>query len=311
MTLDDCRQFYAEEIRFAANVSSPGLVDAFARVPRESFLGPPPWYIGWKPGYEGGKTEDPRQLYHNVLVAIDVSRSLNNGQPGALAQWIDGLSLQPGNRVFHLGCGLGYYSAIIAEVIGNEGEVIAAEIDPELAARAKENLAGYPNVTVYSGDGVALDPGACDAILINAGVTQPHVPWLTRLKEGGRLVFPLTFAEKHAGVGVMAKVTRAGERFGAQVLTQVAIYNCATLRDASVEPRLRQIMTSRDILNWKSIRIDPHEQDQTCLLHSADVCLSTLSAEPSNPKPPDDGNQHPATDNRNGQEAKSVSQSPV
>jgi protein-L-isoaspartate(D-aspartate) O-methyltransferase len=299
MTLEDCRQFYAEEIRFAANISSPALGDAFARVPRENFLGPPPWYIGWKPGYEGGKTEDARQLYHNVLVAIDLNRCLNNGQPGALAQWIDALSLEPGSRTFHLGCGLGYYTAIIAEVVGNEGRVIAAEVDPQLAAQAKENLAGYPNAAVYSGDGVALDPGACDAILINAGVTQPHAPWLMRLKEGGRLIFPLTFSEKNAGVGVMAKVTRIGERFSAQVLTQVAIYNCTTLRDASLEPRLRQIMTSRDILNWKSVRIAPHEQDETCLLHAADTCLSTLSVESSNPKPSDDANQHRSANDRN------------
>ena len=46
MSLEDCRAFYAQEIRFAANVTTPGLVEAFARVPRENFLGPPPWLIG-------------------------------------------------------------------------------------------------------------------------------------------------------------------------------------------------------------------------------------------------------------------------
>jgi hypothetical protein len=41
MTLEDCRAFYSQEIRFAANLSTPGLVEAFAHVPRENFLGPP------------------------------------------------------------------------------------------------------------------------------------------------------------------------------------------------------------------------------------------------------------------------------
>jgi len=46
MTLEDCRAFYAQEIRFAASLTTPGLVEAFARVPREKFLGPAPWLIG-------------------------------------------------------------------------------------------------------------------------------------------------------------------------------------------------------------------------------------------------------------------------
>jgi hypothetical protein len=36
MTVEDCRRFYAQEVRFAANISSPELVEAYASVPRES-----------------------------------------------------------------------------------------------------------------------------------------------------------------------------------------------------------------------------------------------------------------------------------
>jgi len=46
MTLDDCRSFYAEEVRWAANLNSAALVEPYARVPREKYLGPPPWQIG-------------------------------------------------------------------------------------------------------------------------------------------------------------------------------------------------------------------------------------------------------------------------
>ena len=42
MTLDECRRFYAEEIRLAAKVGSTALIEAFARLPRENFLGPGP-----------------------------------------------------------------------------------------------------------------------------------------------------------------------------------------------------------------------------------------------------------------------------
>jgi protein-L-isoaspartate O-methyltransferase len=46
ITLDDYRRFYAEEIRVSANLHSPALVEAFALVPREKYLGRPPWQIG-------------------------------------------------------------------------------------------------------------------------------------------------------------------------------------------------------------------------------------------------------------------------
>jgi protein-L-isoaspartate(D-aspartate) O-methyltransferase len=85
--------------------------------------------------------DDPRDLYHNVVVALDRAKDINNGQPSALATWIDTLALQPGDRAFHLGCGVGYYTAIIAEVVGPSGSVVALELQSDLAARAKENLA--------------------------------------------------------------------------------------------------------------------------------------------------------------------------
>lgn len=40
LTLEDYRRFYADEIRFVVNLDSAALVEAFARVPRERFIGP-------------------------------------------------------------------------------------------------------------------------------------------------------------------------------------------------------------------------------------------------------------------------------
>jgi len=281
MTLDDCRRFYAEEVRFAANISSPALVEAFARVPREKFLGPGPWQIAYPNIVLGGATyttiDDPRHLYHNVLIALDITRQLNNGQPGTLAHWIDALNLKTSERVFHLGCGVGYYTAIMAEVVGTGGSVVANEVDSDLAARARENLACYPNVTVQAGDGAAVDPGTCDAMLINAGVTHPHVPWLDRLSEGGRMVLPLTFARGATGVGqgVMARIIRERGGFSAQVITYAAIYSCTSVRDPELEPLLGKALATGALQKLKSVRRDPHDQTDTCVVHRRDVCLSS------------------------------------
>ncbi|MBZ5510013.1 MAG: hypothetical protein LAN70_02475 [Acidobacteriia bacterium] len=143
MTLEECRQFYADEVRFAANLSTPGLADAFARVRREQFLGPGPWQIASADvrgmsaatGIQMSYTpiDDPRHLYHNVVVVLDKDRDINNGQPSALGRWIDALQLQPGDRAYHLGCGVGYYTAIMAEVVGAGGSVVGCEVRPDLA----------------------------------------------------------------------------------------------------------------------------------------------------------------------------------
>jgi protein-L-isoaspartate(D-aspartate) O-methyltransferase len=289
MTLEDCRAFYAQEIRFAASLTTPGssgLVEAFARVPRENFLGPPPWLIGSAAARALSvvgigqmsyvSVEDPCDVYHNVVISLDRSKDINNGQPGSLALWIDALALKPGDRVFHLGCGAGYYTAIMAEVVGAGGSVVGVELDPGLAARAKENLSAYANVTVHAGDGAGFDPGACDAVFVNCGVTHPQSIWLDVLREGGRLIVPLTMAiNPTIGQGIMTKIMRAGARYSAEMVSPVGIFSGGSLRDPALEPLMANALRSGGLLKLKSIRRDVHEAADTCVLHASEVCLST------------------------------------
>ncbi|MGH9641579.1 MAG: protein-L-isoaspartate O-methyltransferase family protein, partial [Terriglobales bacterium] len=286
ITLEQCRRFYAEEIQYAANLRSPALIEAFARVPRENFLGPGPWQIG-APDLATGKVDylttassDPRHLYHNVTIALDPARNLCNGQPGSLAAWISALALQPGDRLYHLGCGVGYFTAIMAEAVGLSGRVVASEVDEGLAARARQNLVSYSNVEVQAADGAAFDPGMCDAIFINAGVTHPHPQWLDRLNEGGRMILPLTVPMgPMLGKGIMAKITRKNGGYAAQMVSFVAIYSCSSVRDAQLEPLLAKAMGTGALFKLKSVRRDVHEQTDTCIVHSQAMCLS--SSEPS------------------------------
>jgi protein-L-isoaspartate(D-aspartate) O-methyltransferase len=281
-TLDQRRRFYAEEIEMVANIESPRLVAAFARVPRERFLGPGPWQIAGESSLSHNRfrtTDDPRDLYHNVLVVLKAEQGLNNGQPTALASWIAALNLEPGDRVFHVGCGTGYYTAIMAEMIAPNGEVLAVELEPDLAGQAAENLKAYQSVSVQQGDGATIDPGPCDAMLINAGVTHPHLPWLRRLNERGRMVLPLTVTAKPgSGVGVMAGITRAHQHFAADIVSMVGIYSSPSVRDESIESLLRKALESRSLLRLKSVRLDPHQQTANCLVHTPTICLSSDEA---------------------------------
>jgi protein-L-isoaspartate(D-aspartate) O-methyltransferase len=118
-SIEEARQHYAEELRFTAKLGSRVIVDAFATVPRERFLGPGPWRVLSPMAmaeYWTTEDADPRHLYHDVLIAIDEERRLNNGQPSLWARMYDQLELSPGAHVVHVGAGTGYYSAILAEL---------------------------------------------------------------------------------------------------------------------------------------------------------------------------------------------------
>ncbi len=79
--LDLARRRYADELATTAPIRDPAVRQAFATVPRERFLGPGPWTLVGNAGSSGEPVSDPAQLYRDVLVAIDVTRGLNNGEP--------------------------------------------------------------------------------------------------------------------------------------------------------------------------------------------------------------------------------------
>jgi len=204
------RRWYAEDLRLRAPVRRHlAIVEAFAAVPRERFIGPPPWRIipDRIPRAAPFVPPDgsPRWLYHDVLVAIDEARHLNNGMPSLWARCFDKLEWRPGRRVMQVGAGTGYYAAVLAEMVGPEGRVTAVEVDADLAARARDNLAPWRNVEVVAGNGCAHDPGEVDTIIVCAGATHPAPLWLDRLVPGGQLLLPLTTGERW---GFLLRATR-------------------------------------------------------------------------------------------------------
>lgn len=237
------RRWYSEDLRLRAPVRrNMNVVEAYAAVPRERFLGPGPWVI--RPDLRPEDTfttpdSEPHWLYHDVLVAIDLERKLNNGMPSFWAHNFDHLDLRRGERVLQVGAGTGYYSAILAEMVGREGRVVAVEYDPALAARARENLAGWPQVEIVAGDGRAHDPGTVDAVVAFAGSTHPAPLWLDRLADGGRLMMPLTGANWW---GFILRATRQGASFAASSIGGVGIFPCVGGRDDAAAERLQKAL---------------------------------------------------------------------
>jgi protein-L-isoaspartate(D-aspartate) O-methyltransferase len=277
------RRFYAEELRFTTRMRSPGVQAAFATVPRERFVGNGPWRVKslWDMAdYWTTEDADPGNVYHDILIALDEKLGLNNGQPSLWAFLFDRLGVAAGEHVLHLGCGTGYYTAILAELAGAEGSVTAIEIEPSMAQRARPALAPWPQIALRHGDGASGPFSPADVIVASAGATHPLPIWIEALKPGGRLLFPITVTR---GPGGMLLVRRhGGGEFSAQFLCAAAFYEFSGARDADVSGRLEQALTRDRGAGVKSLRRDSHSEEDTCWLHGDGWCLSRreVTAEP-------------------------------
>jgi protein-L-isoaspartate(D-aspartate) O-methyltransferase len=231
------RSAFAAEVARSAGVRDPRIEAAFAAVPREDFAGFPPWRVG-SGAFGSDSVSDPERLYEDVLVGIDARRGINNGQPSLHAQALDVLGVREGETIVQIGAGAGYYTAILATLVGPTGRVIAYEIEPDLAERAAANLARYPQVEVRARSGVN-DLPAADAIYVNAAATHPVRAWLDALKPGGRLVFPLQAAGSTGAMLIVRRPER-GEAWPARMLAGVVFIGCAGAQDAEMGRKLDQ-----------------------------------------------------------------------
>ncbi len=224
------RRAYAKQTLAAARINDVAIEEAFAAVPRENFLGSGPWPMYRLPGtYVTSPDADPVYVYVDQVVGLIPERHINNGQPSLHATLIATSRIGPGDHVVHIGAGTGYYSAIMAHLVGPTGRVTAIESDPALASRAREYLSSTPNVRVLEGDGSTVPFDPADLIYVNAGVTHPSDSWLDGLSDGGRLIIPLTTDQNFPVLGSTVFNPATAMRSGA--------YFCIQRQGASYEAR--------------------------------------------------------------------------
>jgi len=247
------RKAYAARIARLAGVSDPRIEAAYAAVPREDYAGPPPWHVSGG-GFGAARENDVAALYDDVLIAIDARRGINNGQPSLHAICIEALALKDGDTVLQVGAGAGYYTAILAHLVGPAGKVFAYEIEPDIAERARKNLAQFPQVEVFARSGVGEDLPKADAIYVNAAASHPVRAWLDALKAGGRLLFPLQAAHS---TGAMLLITRPKEEasvWPAKLLSGVVFIACEGAQDAEIGRRLDEAFRQGGAYRVRSLR---------------------------------------------------------
>jgi protein-L-isoaspartate(D-aspartate) O-methyltransferase len=177
------RERLAARVITANRISSTAVAAALRDVPRHLFL----------PGLP------PESAYRDDAIVTkrdaDGQPISSSSQPAIMAIMLDQLDLAPGLRVLEIGAGTGYNAALMRHIVGRDGTVVSVDIDPEVAAEARDHLAsaGYPDVTVVAADGAAGYPPAApyDRVIATVGVSDLAPAWLDQQNPGGRVVVPL------------------------------------------------------------------------------------------------------------------------
>ena len=200
-----------------------------------------------------------------------------NGQPSLIAKWFESLAIREGEHVLHIGCGTGYFTALLAHIVGAQGRVSAVDVDPDLAARAMANLRPWPWASAVAGDGRSGLPQDVDVVIVHAGATHVLDEWLDAVRDGGRLLMPLTGtmpAMGPIGKGTVINARRNGTEWSVRPGAMVAIYSLVGLRDAAMEAKVGQAFLGNKWMGISRIRRDVHEPGESCVVHGDRSCLS-------------------------------------
>lgn len=135
----------------------------------------------------------PAQLavvsYQDTPLPIGFDKTVSQPFIGALM--LDLLGIEAGHRVLEVGTGLGYQSAVMAEL---GATVFSVEVVEEFAQAARLRLGTLGHdVEIRVGDGSRgwAEHAPFDRILVTAAAAEPPAALIEQLKISGRMVIPL------------------------------------------------------------------------------------------------------------------------
>lgn len=174
-------------------LKTPSIIEAFQKIDRVDFV--------------------PENLKDSVYenAALSIGHKQTISQPLVVAFMLELLELKPGEKVLEVGTGSGWKTALMANLVGENGKVISIERIAELHKFAKKNIAKYGFLKKYArkssssqrrfavvelilGDGSKGYKEQLPYDKIIAGATAAvEIPeaWKEQLKIGGRIVAPV------------------------------------------------------------------------------------------------------------------------
>ncbi len=184
-SLSDARDRMVVEQLADRGITSPAVLSAMGRVPRERFV----------------PIEFLAEAYADRALPIDCQQTIS--QPYIVALMTQALELSGTETVLEIGTGSGYQTAVLAELATR---VVSIERHAELSAEASRMVQalGYQNVKLIVGDGTLGWPAEApyDRIIVTAAAAKLPEPLFSQLREGGILVIPVGTAESQALVAI-------------------------------------------------------------------------------------------------------------
>ncbi|MGE5722550.1 MAG: protein-L-isoaspartate O-methyltransferase family protein [Sphingomonadales bacterium] len=191
------RAMVASQLR-TTGVNDPRVLAAMGTVPRERFV----------------PQDRIAAAYADTTVSLGNGRELNS--PMSLGKLLTECAPLETDRALLIGAATGYSAAVLVRLVQS---LVAVEEDPELAARARENLAGTEVALVEGPLVKGHKRGApYDLIVIDGAVEFVPDAIIDQLADGGRLAAGIV----EQGVQRLAIGRRAGEGFGMAAFADVA-----------------------------------------------------------------------------------------
>jgi protein-L-isoaspartate(D-aspartate) O-methyltransferase len=141
------------------------------------------------PRHEFVPIEVQPYAYANIPLPIGFEKTIS--QPFIVALMTDLLDIKADDSVLEIGTGLGYQTAILAQLAG---KVYSVEIIDELGQEAKKRLRqqGCSNVELKIANGYHgwSEHAPFDKVIVTAAPDLIPVPLIHQLKAGGKMVIP-------------------------------------------------------------------------------------------------------------------------
>lgn len=118
-----------------------------------------------------------------------------NSQPSYVLWLLHLLGLEQGQAILEIGSGSGWLAAIMARLVGPEGQVTGIELIADLAEQSREDLAALQlnNVTIITEDGTRghISGAPYDRAMITAATWDMPLILFDQLCDGGSVLIPI------------------------------------------------------------------------------------------------------------------------
>ena len=162
-------------------LKTPRIIEAFRKIKRVDFL-----------------PEDKKSLAE-LNEALPIGSGQTISQPLTVAFMLEKLQPQLGDKILDIGSGSGWTTALLSQIVGLKGRVIAIEIVPELKEFGEKNVAKYNFIEKIVAEFILADgsqgyekEAPYDKVLASASAIKLPQEWKEQLKIEGRIVTPIS-----------------------------------------------------------------------------------------------------------------------